>query len=184
MPVLQPMKGLALFLIIILAGCKSEPENVPGIGEAFVGPATLAIRQDINPQSPVVATLKHGEHLDILQRRRRFVKVRTARQVEGWTEDRQLLSAEELANLRKLSEHAKSAPSQGLATTYGVLNVHTEPDRQSPSFLQVKEGDKVDVIGRRVAPRSAPPPPKPPPPPPAAKKRSKKQSKEGKKQIP
>src|SRR5437868_12981433 len=109
MPVLQPMKALALFLIIILAGCKSEPENVPAIGEAFVGPATLAIRQDINPQSPMVATLKHGEHLDILQRRRRFVKVRTARRVEGWTEDRQLLTAEELANLRKLSEHAKSS---------------------------------------------------------------------------
>jgi hypothetical protein len=94
------------------------------------------------------------------------------RQVEGWTDDRQLLSAQELDNLRRLGEHSKSAPSQGVASTYGILNVHTEPDRQSPSFLQVKEGEKVDVIGRRVAPRSAPPPPKPPPPPPTAKKRS------------
>src|SRR5262249_30761200 len=36
-----------------------------------------------------------------------------------------------------------------------------EPDRQSPSFLQVREGERVDVIGRRVTPRTTPPPPKP-----------------------
>jgi len=123
-------------------------------------------------QSPVVATVAHGERLEILQRRRRFVKVRTLRKAEGWTDERLLLSPEEVASLRRLSEQTHSAPSQGVATTYETINIHTVPDRQSPSFLQVKEGEKVDVIGRRVAPRVAPATPRPPPP--AAKTRSKK----------
>jgi hypothetical protein len=166
------------FCLLLLAGCKSEPARVPAIAEAYAGPASLNIRQDIALQSPVVATVAHGDRLEILQRRRRFVRVRTARHAEGWTDERLLLSPEEVANLRRLSEQTKSAPSQGVATTYETVNIHTVPDRQSPSFLQMKEGEKVDVIGRRVAPRVAPAAPRPPPP--AAKTRTKK-SKESKK---
>src|SRR5207247_2206265 len=153
---------------------------------AYAGAGSLAMRQDIGQQSPVVATVTHGERLEILQRRRRFVKVRTTRKVEGWTDDRMLLSPQEVASLRKLSEQSKSAPSQGAASSYEMLNVHTEPDRQSPSFLQVKEGEKVDVIGRRVTPRAGPPPPKPPPPAPKKARKKKQSSKESKKgkQIP
>jgi hypothetical protein len=66
-----------------------------------------------------------------------------------------------------------------VATTYETINIHTAPDRQSPSFLQVKEGEKVDVIGRRVAPRVSPAAPRPAPP--APKTRSQKSSKDSKK---
>ena len=168
------VKLAAIILAVLLAGCQSDAPVTPVIGEGFVGPASLRFRQDITPTSAVVVTVPHGERLEILQRRRRFVKVRTQRKLEGWTDDRQLMTAEQLASLRKLAEHSKTAPSQGAATTYDVINVHTEPDRQSPSFLQVKEGEKVDVIGRRVTPRSSPPPPKPKPVPVAAPKKKKK----------
>jgi hypothetical protein len=150
------------FCLVLLIGCKSEPARPPAVAEAFAGPASLNIRQDIALQSPVVATVPHGERLEILQRRRRFVKVRTARHAEGWTDERLLLSTEEVAKLRLLSDQTKTAPSQGVATTYETINIHTIPDRQSPSFLQVKEGEKVDVIGRRVTPRVSSTPPRPP----------------------
>ena len=45
-------------------------------------------------------------------------------------------------------------PSQGVATTFGGLNVHMEPSRQSPSFVQVKEKEKVDVIAHKVVERT------------------------------
>src|SRR5438034_24042 len=75
----------------------------------------------------------------------------------------------------------KQEPLREPAIGEETLNVHTEPDRQSPSFLQVKEGEKVDVIGRRVTPRNSLSPPKPPPAPPKARKK-KKSSKESKKE--
>ena len=179
----------AFFVILLLlafAGCKTQPSVAPAIGEAYAGPGSLKLRQDIALQSPVVATLNHGDRLEILQRRRRFVKVRAAGHAEGWTDERLLLSPAEVAGLRQLSEQTKSAPSQGVATSYDSINIHTAPDRQSPSYLQMKEGEKVDVIGRRVAPRLAPAPTRtaPPPPKPRTRKQSAKESKKAKEVVP
>ena len=143
-------------LILGLAACRSGPESTPAIGEAYGGPATLALRKDIPLQSPVVATVKHGERVEIVQRHRRFLKVRTPGGVEGWTADYMLLSSEEVAGLKEIERRARTLPSQGAASTYDLLNVHTNPNRLSPSFLQIKEGEKVEVVGHVIAPRTPP----------------------------
>ena len=104
----------------------------------------------------MVATVKHGERLEIVQHRRRFLKVRTPGGAEGWIEDHLLLSSEEIAALKEVERRALTLPSQGVASTYDLLNVHTEPNRLSPSFLQVKEGEKVDVVAHVSAPRTPP----------------------------
>src|SRR5207245_2824362 len=91
------------------------------------------------------------------QQRRRFVKVRTAKGQEGWTDDRLLLTPNEMARFNRFNQQARSMPSQGTATSYDALNIHTEPSRFSPSFVQVKPGEKFDVIGHEAAPRKAPP---------------------------
>lgn len=139
--------------MLLLSACSSKPTPKPAIGEAYVGPATLNLRREIPLKSAVVATVKHGERLEILRVRRSFLLVRTASGAEGWTDARQLLTTEEVGELRKLEEEARNMPSQGVASTYDLLNVHTAPDRLAPSFLQIKEGEKVDVIGHCVAPR-------------------------------
>lgn len=143
-------------LLIAMVGCQSSSDQEPAIGEAYVGPATLAIRQEIAPKSATVATVRHGERLQIIQQRRRFIKVRTGKGIEGWTDERVLMRASDIGELRQLSADSKRFPSQGQATTYDTLNIHTEPQRFSPSYLQVKEGEKVDVIGHKVVPRLAP----------------------------
>jgi hypothetical protein len=113
-------------------------------------------------KSPVVATAKHGDHLDVIETRRRLVKVRTAAGVEGWTDVNLLLSEQQMSDLRRLAASAAKLPSQGTATVYEALNVHAEPYRQSASFFQIPEGGSVEVISHRVTPHSAPPaPPKP-----------------------
>jgi len=154
-------------LLIALAACEKQAPRAPVIGVAWAGPATLNLRKDIPLQSSVVATVRHGDRLNIIQHRRRFAKVRTAGGVEGWTDEHLLLSAEEMAMLRAFEKDVHSLPSQGVASTYEALNVHTQPDRQSPSFIQLKENEKFDVIAHRVVPRTAqsrkplvPPPPK------------------------
>ena len=146
-----------LSLSLVIAGCSSSAEHAPAIGEAYAGPSTLVLRQEINPRSAVVATAQHGERLQIIQQRRRFLKVRTAKGQEGWTDERLLLSTAEVARLKRFNQQARALPSQGTATTYDALNIHTEPSRYSPSFVQVKPGEKFDVIGHELAPRKSPP---------------------------
>src|ERR1700730_13295346 len=183
------LSGL-LCLALLTIGCKSQGDRPPSLGEAYAGPSTLELRQEINPRSAVVGTAHHAERLEIIQQRRRFIKVRTAKGQEGWTDERLLLTSDEVAQVHPFNQQARTVPSQGLATTYDVLNIHTEPSRFSPSFVQVKPGEKFDVIGHESAPRKAParkplvaaspkpaavkktakPPKVPPPPPPAAPK--------------
>lgn len=149
-------KVSAVALLMLLAACGSSPQHGPVLGEAYVGPATLKIRGDIPLESATVATVRHGDRLEILQRRRRFLRVRTPRGAEGWTDERQLLSSAEMASLRDLGARAAKMPPQGQGTSFGGdLNLHTQPDRMAPSFLQVKEKEKVDVLASLVLPRVA-----------------------------
>jgi len=159
--------GIPASMVLILAGCGSGPQRAPSIGQAFVGPVTLKIRADIPLESATVATVKHGDRLEILQHRRKFLRVRTPNGAEGWTDERQLLAAQDMASLKELSDRAAKMPGQGVGSSFGDLRVHTQPSLQAPSFLLIKENEKFDVLAQVVAPRTdltraplMPPPPK------------------------
>lgn len=143
---------VTLFLLLLLAGCMGR-DREPSIGEAYVGPATLNLRQELAPKSPVSASVRHGARLQVLATRRRFIKVRTEDDKEGWVDGYALLTTQQMEDLRTLAERAQQLPSQGMASVYDVLNMHTEPSRQSPSFYQISEKGQVDIIGHRVSPR-------------------------------
>jgi hypothetical protein len=89
----------------------------------------------------------------VIEYRHRLVKVRTAQGAEGWTEARQLLTPAQMDELRGMAESASRFPSQGLATVFESLNLHTEPSRTSPSFALIPENGKADVIGHKLMPR-------------------------------
>jgi len=129
---------------------------MPAIGEAYVGPAVLKIRSDLPTQSAPVATVRHGERLEILQRRRTFFRVRTAGGAEGWADERQLLAASDMASLKQLAAIAAALPTQGAATPrYGDLRIYTQPSLESPSFVTVKDKEKIDVLTHAAMPRTA-----------------------------
>lgn len=150
-------------------GCRNDAKRAPVLAEAFVGPAVLNIRSDIPLDSAPVTTVKHGERLEIIGRRRKFLRVRAPSGSEGWTDERQLLGAADMSELRDLAAKAAKMPSQGVATTYRDLNVHTQPASGSPSFLRLKEGEKFDVVAQVLAPRTTSAPRKPLIPPPEKK---------------
>ncbi len=125
-------------------------------GVAYAGPATLSLRKDLGAKSTIIGSAKHGDRLEVLDTRRRFVKVRTATGIEGWTDLVNLLSEAQMNDLRGLAASAAKLPSQGSATVFELLNIHAEPYRQSPSFYQIAEGATVDVIGHRVTSHTPP----------------------------
>jgi len=140
-------------LTALFVSCSDQPHPVQSLGEAYVGPTTLNLRSELALKSAVSATVKHGEKLDIVEYRHRLVKVRTEQGQEGWTDMRQLLTPEQMAALREMAQNAAHAQSQGQATVYEALNLHTEPSRTSPSFGQIPENGKVDVIAHKLTPR-------------------------------
>lgn len=172
---MPPTRALPVVaLLVCLCACSTKPQKAPALGEAFVAPVKLELHADLSPRSSIVANLKHGEKIDVLQIRRRFVKIRSKQGVEGWTDNRQLMSTRQMDALRQLIEAGKNMPSQGRGTVFESLNVHTEPNRQAPSYCQVPENGSVEVIARRVLPRAAFQGEPVVPPPPSAKKTRKK----------
>ncbi len=150
-------------LLLLLVSCESN-EAVPGRGpaleHAYAGPTTLNIRQELNPKTPTVATVNHGDKLDIVEYKRRFVKVRTQSGIVGWTDTRQLLLPDQMADLDRLAANAKRMPPEGVANVFEAVNMHAEPNRTSPGFELLKEGTKVEVLEHRLTPRVQPPPPR------------------------
>ena len=136
-----------------MTSCSDGAQPASAIGEAFAGPVTLLIRQDLSLKSPVVATVKHGEQLEVLSVRRRFMRVRVAGGVEGWCDGEKLLTSEQMGRLRAVAEAAAKLPSQAEATVFDARNVHTEPHRLSPSFLMLKEEERFHVLGHRLVAR-------------------------------
>ncbi len=158
---------LTLLLALLAGGGCSRRKRLPPVGEGFVAPISLNVRQDLAPRSSIVASLKHGERLDILVHRRRFVKVRTAADAEGWVDSRQLMSTQGMQRLRRFHSWAKRLPSQGKATPLDLLNVHIDPNRYAPSFSQISPEGTGEVLLRMVTRRGAYVPdgaPSPPPP--------------------
>ncbi len=143
-----------LLTVVLVTACSRGPERDPVIGEAFAGPSTLNLHKDIDPKSPAAAIAHHGDRLEILAQRRRWYKVRTPSGAEGWTDDRELLDSAQMKRLLTLRQRTADLPSQGVATTFGTLNMHTEANRSSASFVQVREGEKVDVIAHLVTGRA------------------------------
>lgn len=136
------------------AACSHTPPRAPVIGEAFAGPSTLTLRRDIPLQSAPVTTVKHGDRLEILRRHRTVFQVRAPNGMEGWVDQRQLLAALDMQNLKRLAQVAAQLPPQGAAVPrYGDLRVYTQPSLESPSFITVLDKEKVDVLGHERLPR-------------------------------
>src|SRR5260370_32624557 len=103
-------------VFLLSAGCKKEPDRARAIGECFVGQNGLPIREEIATTSRALAEGRFGEQVEILDRRRRFYKVRTASNKEGWVDGRNLLSKEQMNDINRLTSVGGKLPAQGKAT--------------------------------------------------------------------
>jgi hypothetical protein len=146
---------LFLLALFVLTGCRAPHSD--SIGEGYVAPQTLYLRRDLTSKNTSSVALKHGDPVDIIDVRRRFVKVRTAAGEEGWVDATQLLSPEQMTRIRADAAKARTLPSEGSATVYESLNIHLEPNRQSPAFAKIQEGQYISVLAHRLTPRVGPP---------------------------
>ena len=146
---------------MLLSSCaqqKAQAPEEPSLGVAYAGPLTLILRKDLSSRSATTTTVHHGDALQILETRRRFVRVRAADGSQGWTDANMLMSTEQMDGLQQLAAHAAALPSEGAAKVIEALNVHTDPARLSPSVFQIPEGGAVEVVGHKVSPIHAPAP--------------------------
>ncbi|MGH9582331.1 MAG: SH3 domain-containing protein, partial [Bryobacteraceae bacterium] len=138
-------------LPLCFVSCTSDSSDV--LGKAYIAPVTVNLRRDLTEKNSTVAVLKHGDKVAIIDVRRIFLKVRAAGGAEGWLSSYDLLTSEQMRQIRLERLQARTLPSQGSATVYDPLNIHIEPGRDSPVFALIPRGGVVQVLAHRIAPR-------------------------------
>src|SRR5215471_711023 len=145
---------MALATALVLAGCGPKQKLLE---INYVSAPQVALRDQVAAVYTKVGLVKNGDRVEVLDRQRRFVKVRTASRLEGWMEQRYLVSQRTHDLLERLAEEHRNDPVQATGTTRNDTNMHLEPARDSEHLYQLATGDKLSIVGRATAEKQAEP---------------------------
>jgi hypothetical protein len=155
-----------LAALLLLAGVSScnKGSVVTKREYMYVTAPETSLRDRVATMYNKVGTVHNGERVEVVDHVRRFVKVRTASGVEGWVEQRSLVTQDVYDGFQKLAQDMKNTAVQGRGTTRAELNMHDTPARDGDRLYQLKEGEKVEILKRATTDKNAPKPPPPPKP--------------------
>lgn len=146
---------LSVFICVhlwFLPACSREAAE-PVIGAGYVATSSVNLRDRLGATQTTVGAVRFGERVDILERRRRWLRVKTGLGKEGWLEQRHLIGEDVLKQFGTLLVQARQLPSQGKAHARQELNLHLTPDRKSQVYHQLEEGETCEVVGRSTKER-------------------------------
>jgi SH3-like domain-containing protein len=98
-----------------------------------------------------VGTVKNGDRVEVLEREKRFSRVRTAGGLEGWIEQRYLVDQQIYDQLQTLTQENLNDPVQAPAVLRNDTNLHVTPGRETEHLYQLSAGTKVSVLKRATA---------------------------------
>ena len=150
--------SLSAVLIATLSGCGSVSSGK--IEYAYVAAPEAALRDRVAAVYNKTGTVRNGERVQVLERlqSKRFVKIRSPRNEEGWVQERFLASQHTYDPLESLAAQYKDVPAQAVAVTRASVNLHSTPGRKTEHIYQLNENERVDLLLRQTADRNAPAP--------------------------
>jgi hypothetical protein len=157
-----PAVVLAAVSLLALSACNRRGHRVLEVNYVSAPQATL--RDQVATIYNRVGTAKNGDRVEVLEREKRFSRVRTAGGVEGWIEQRYLVNQETYDGLQKLTRENLNDPVQAPGVLRNESNLHLTPGRETEHLYQLSAGAKVSVLKRATAekqPGATPVPVKP-----------------------
>ncbi len=150
---------LVALVVFLLAACSRHGKSQE---IAYVSAPQVVLRDRVAVVFNKNGTVKNGEQVQILEREKRFARVHTQGGVEGWIEQRYLVSQQVFDGFQKLVQQEQNDPVQAVGTTRNDTNIHLEPGREAEHLYLLSQGAKVSVLKRaateRVLPGAAPTP--------------------------
>jgi len=152
--------ALLLAVLLTLSACKRHGGRV--LETMYVSAPQVFLRDRVAQVYNKTGIVKNGDRVDVLDRDRRFVKVRTGTGVEGWIEQRFLIGQSIFDAFQKLKTDHQNDPVQSMGTTRNETNLHVTPGRETDHLYLLTTGTKVAVLARGTAakPGAVAPPPK------------------------
>ena len=145
---------LLLLALALLAGCSRSRNRVQEI--AYVSAPQAILRDHVSAVFSKTGVVKNGERVQILERERRFARVRTASGAEGWMEQRSLVPQTVYDGFQRLAQQQQDAPVQATGTTRNDTNIHLDPGRETEHLFQLNQSAKVSILKRATAEKTLP----------------------------
>ena len=141
--------AVALALATTLAACGRGRHRVLDV--AYVSAPQATLRDQVAAIYNRVGTVKNGERVEIIDREKRFARVRTSSGIEGWVEQRYLVDQKTFDGLQQLTKENQNAPVQAPGVLRNETNLHITPGRETEHLYQLSSGAKVAILKRAVA---------------------------------
>ena len=145
-----------MLLLVLVSACKRNA--LVHHEYVYVSAAETSLRDRVATLYNKVGTVRNGDRLDVLEKQKRFLRVRTDGGQEGWIEERSLVSQEVFDGFQKLAQDNAGLQVQAHGTTRAELNMHVTPSREGEHLYQLKDGEKVEILKRATAEKNPPKP--------------------------
>jgi len=139
----------AFVAVLALPACNRRGHRVLEV--AYVSAPQASLRDQVAAVYNRVGTVKNGDRVEVLDREKRFVRVRTTDGTEGWIEQRYLVDQKTFDALQQLALDHKNDPVQAPGALRNDTNLHVTPGRETDHLYQLSSGAKVSILQRATA---------------------------------
>ena len=140
---------LAAVFLLGFSACNRKGHRVLEVN--YVSAVQATLRDQVATIYNRVGTVKNGDRVEVLEREKRFSRVRTADGIEGWIEQRYLVDQQTYDGLQKLTRENVNDPVQAPGVLRNETNLHLTPGRETEHLYQLSAGTKVFVLKRATA---------------------------------
>jgi SH3-like domain-containing protein len=136
--------------LVFAAACSSSSAKKEYM---WVSAPQVGLRDRVATLYNKTGIVHNAERVEVLERQKRFARVRSAGGEEGWIELRHLVDERVFNGFQKMVDEARPLPIVGVATTRNSTNMHLTPARDADVLYQMHEGEKLEILKRAVSAR-------------------------------
>lgn len=143
-----------LLLAAIFAGCKRLRNG--GHEMVYVVAQQTYLHDRVAAVSNTVGEVKNGQSLEVLERGKRFLKVKTAKNEIGWIEQHAIIDEDTRDGFTKLADQHKNDPAVATATVRNEAYLHLAPGRNTQRYYLLPANAKLQLLVRASVQKVAP----------------------------